>query len=257
LWNLYFYAVDKSNMRYKGQTYIVHASPKVTAAKQITVARLEYDGNWNPEPGGWRRLHAVMHNHNQTDLATKTVKLGTGELAKGEFKVAHLTGTDKFKLTAEAGAEIRNFVEGGGTLIVDSCGGGTDFSAAAEEQILALFPGSKMTLIAPDHPVLSAGGKTTEVAYRAFAKRIVGSSRTPRLKTIEVSKRVGVFFSAEDLSEGLVGQAVDGIFGYEPASATDLMRNMVMFASGGGTAKEVPAVKPAGTKPPVDSPKKK
>jgi hypothetical protein len=258
LWNLYFYAVDKSNMRYKGQTYIVHPSPAVTATKQITVARLEYEGNWDPEPGGWRRLHAVMHNQNQTDLATKAVKLGTGELANGEYKVAHLTGTDGFKLTADAGAEIQQFVGNGGTLIVDSCGGGTEFAAAAEEQVLALFPGSKMAFIAPDDPVFSAGGKTSEVAYRAFARRVVGSTRTPRLKGIEVNGRFGVFFSAEDLSEGLVGEAVDGIFGYEPASATNLMRNMVTFASGGGgTAKEAPAAKPPGVKPPVDAPKNK
>ncbi|MDB5322102.1 MAG: hypothetical protein JWN40_3733 [Phycisphaerales bacterium] len=246
LWNLYFYAVDKSNMRVKGQTYIVHPSKQVTAAREIAVARLEYAGNWNPEPGGWRRLNAVMHNHNQTDLAMKGVKLGSGELGKGEYKVAHLTGTDKFRLTPEAGEEVRKFVEGGGTLIVDSCGGGTDFAAAAEEQILALFPGAKMDLLAPDHPVFSAGGKTAEVSYRAFAKRVVGNARTPRIKGIEVNKRVGVFFSVEDLSEGLVGQAVDGIFGYEPASATELMRNIVMFAGGGGKAKEAAAVvKPA------------
>jgi hypothetical protein len=116
-----------------------------------------------------------------------------------------------------------------------------------------------MALIAPDHAVFSAGGKTSEVAYRAFARRVVGSTRTPRLKGIEVNGRFGVFFSAEDLSEGLVGQAVDGIFGYEPASATNLMRNMVTFASGGGggTAKEAPAAKPPGAKPPVDAPKNK
>jgi hypothetical protein len=115
-----------------------------------------------------------------------------------------------------------------------------------------------MAFIAPDDPVFSAGGKTSEVAYRAFARRVVGSTRTPRLKGIEVNGRFGVFFSAEDLSEGLVGEAVDGIFGYEPASATNLMRNMVTFASGGGgTAKEAPAAKPPGVKPPVDAPKNK
>jgi hypothetical protein len=244
LWNLHFYAVDKSNMRYKGQTYIIHPSKQVTAAREVAVARLEYPGNWNPEPGGWRRLNAIMHNHHQTDLIVKPVKLGSGELGKGEYKVAHLTGTDKFRLSGEAGGEIRKFVEGGGTLIVDSCGGGTDFAAAAEEQITALFPGSKMNTIAPDHPAFSGGGNGVEVAYRAFARRVVGNTRTPRIKGIEVDKRIAVFFSAEDLSEGLVGQAIDGIFGYEPASATELMRNMVTFASGGGTRKEPPANAP-------------
>jgi hypothetical protein len=58
---------------------------------------------------------------------------------------------------------------------------------------------------------------------------------------MEIGGRVAVFFSVEDLSTGLVGQPVDGIYGYEPASATDLMRNMIFYATGGGTAKTTSA----------------
>jgi hypothetical protein len=237
LWNLYFYAIDKSGMRFKGQTYIVHPAPQVKAAREIAVARLEYAGNWNPEPGGWRRLHAVMHNRNQTDVMAKRVKLGSGELLDGDYKVAHLTGTTQFRLTAEEGSEVRKFVEGGGTLIVDACGGNTDFAAAAEAQLAALFPDAPLKILPATHPMYQAGMKTTEVAYRSFAKRIIGALRLPRIKGMEINKRVAVFFSPEDLSVGLVGQAVDGIYGYEPASATDLMRNMLVYATGGGAAK--------------------
>jgi hypothetical protein len=237
LWNLYFYSVDKSGMRFKGQTYIVHASPQLKPAKEMRVARLEYGGNWNPEPGGWRRLHAVVHNHNQTDLVARRVKLGSGELAKGEYKVAHLTGTTRFRLAPEEAAEVKTFVEGGGTLIVDACGGSTEFAAAAEEELAGLFPGRKLKVLDPSHPVFSAGAKTEEVGYRAFAKRIIGTLRTPRIKGMELNGRIAVFFSAEDLSTGLVGEPVDGVYGYDPESATGLMRNMIFYGTGGGVAK--------------------
>jgi hypothetical protein len=241
LWNLYFYAVDKSGMRYKGQTYVVHPSPQIKPAKEIKVARLEYAGNWDPEPGGWRRLHAVVHNHNQTDVVARRVKLGAGELAGGGYKVAHLTGTGTFTLTPEERAELKAFVEGGGTLIADACGGSTEFGEAAEAQLTSLFPAATMKVIEPTHAVFSAGAKTKEVAYRAFARRVIGALQTPRIKGMEIGGRVAVFFSVEDLSTGLVGQPVDGIYGYEPASATDLMRNMIFYATGGGTAKTTSA----------------
>ncbi len=43
---------------------------------------------------------------------------------------------------------------------------------------------------------------------------------------------MAAFFSREDLTVGLVGQDVDGIFGYTPESATSLMRNVVLYAAG-------------------------
>ena len=36
--------------------------------------------------------------------------------------------------------------------------------------------------------------------------------------------------SREDLSIGLVGHAVDGVAGYDPASATPIMRNVILYA---------------------------
>ena len=41
-----------------------------------------------------------------------------------------------------------------------------------------------------------------------------------------------LIYSREDLSAGLVGQAVDGIVGYDPASATALMTHVLSYAAG-------------------------
>jgi hypothetical protein len=54
--------------------------------------------------------------------------------------------------------------------------------------------------------------------------------KTPRLRGIEVNGRLAVIFSPEDLSVGLVGGAVDGIYGYEPESAVNLMRCVLTYA---------------------------
>jgi hypothetical protein len=62
----------------------------------------------------------------------------------------------------------------------------------------------------------------------------VENLKLPRIKGIKFGDRIGVFFSAEDLSGGLVGEPVDGILGYEPDSATTLMEKMLLYAQGGG-----------------------
>ena len=54
------YAVDKQNLRYKGQTYLV--KPTGSATSTLRVARLEVGDNWNPEPAGWWRMDAILRN---------------------------------------------------------------------------------------------------------------------------------------------------------------------------------------------------
>jgi hypothetical protein len=44
---------------------------------------------------------------------------------------------------------------------------------------------------------------------------------------MEINNRLAVIFSGEDLSVALVGQPVDGIVGYTPATATRLMANIL------------------------------
>ncbi|HEY8667285.1 MAG TPA: DUF4159 domain-containing protein, partial [Tepidisphaeraceae bacterium] len=92
--DIFLYAVDKQNLLYKGQTYIVTPEPAVVPTGKLSVARIEYDGNWDPEPGGWRRLAALLHNNYKVEMTVEAVKLGGGKI--GRYRVAHLTGTEAF-----------------------------------------------------------------------------------------------------------------------------------------------------------------
>ena len=79
--NLYLYAVDRDGQRYKGQTSVVVADPAKKPARTAAVGRVKYQGNWDPEPYGWQRLAAVMHNDYGTDVALKVVDPAADDLA--------------------------------------------------------------------------------------------------------------------------------------------------------------------------------
>lgn len=231
--DIFLYSVDKKGLREKGDTYIVSADDS-TPAKTVKIARLEAGDNWNPEPGGWPRLANILHNTRHIGLQIDTVKPGQGKL--GGFQIADLTGTTTISLNATARDEIKNFVDGGGTLVVDAAGGSPDFAASAEQELVQIFgPGAAKELAEPlplDSPLYSSGTKIGEVGYRDFARRtIVGSIKTPRLRAITIGNRLSVIFSREDLIAGLVGEPVDGIAGYTPKSATDLMINIILYAA--------------------------
>jgi hypothetical protein len=195
---------------------------------------------WDPEPGGWDRLAAVMHNEHRTALDLRHAELQPEGLIN--TGVAHLTGTAAFELTDAARAELKRFLEAGGTLVVDAAGGSAAFADSAEKELSALAaafgPDQVKALgraLPPDHAVYtSPGPKIDRFGYRRHARKaLAGGANMPRLKGFDVDGRPAVFFSREDMSAGLVGHDVDGILGYDPATATAIMRNIILLHADG------------------------
>jgi len=254
--DLFLYAVDKKNLHNKGETYIVKANPKITAEQTVKVARLIIGDNWDPEPGAWPRLAAILHNRDKVDIEVQDVDLNKQKLAG--FKLAHLTGTGKFKLNDRQRQQLAEFLMHGGTLVIDAAGGSGEFADSAEAELHSLFADSAAKgLTDPldiENPVyLLPGAKIDAVTYRDYYKgKVVGKLKTPRLFGIERNGRIAVFYSREDLTAGMVGEPVDGIAGYSPESATALMRNIVLYGALGirPRAAHPAAVSEAGTPAP-------
>jgi hypothetical protein len=84
------------------------------------------------------------------------------------------------------------------------------------------------------------------VSYSPFGQaQLQGKLNAPHLKAVRVGDRPAILFSREDLSAGMLGTGVGGIIGYSPASATDLVRRIVLRAA----AKEPAPAKLATTQP--------
>jgi hypothetical protein len=233
--NIFLYSVDKQGLKNKGETDWVKINPAIKATGTLKVARLQYSGNWNPEPGGWRRLGALMHNDKKMDLTVDTVELGKGKLK--DYKVAHLTGTTKFRFEDAARAEIKAFVEAGGTLIVDAAGGSGEFASSVEGELRTLFPAQSAELNSPlpsDNAIYNlADSKITDFGYRNYARtRLAGNMTTGRLRGMKINGRLAVLYSPEDITAGLVGEPVDGVLGYDPQTATHLMENILLYSNG-------------------------
>jgi len=235
--DIFTYANDKTKLRSAGQSYVLSADAKAVARKTVKVARLEYAGNFNPEPAGWPRLRIFMANRHEMKLEIETVQLGTGKLNK-DFSLAHLTGTAAFTLTEAQRKEIAEYVAGGGTLLIDSAGGREIFASNARTELEAIFPNSagKMELLPKDHAVYTTA-KLPDVEYRNFVRDAgmragaAGPLDAPRLKGLTIGGRTAVLFSAEDISHGMLGSPTDGINGYAPEYALALMRNIVLAAT--------------------------
>src|SRR5439155_24725918 len=115
------------------------------------------------------------------------VRLGSGKLTG--FPVAHLTGTTKFSLSAKEEAELKKFVEDGGTLIVDATGGAGEFAAVAEGILTKMFGAKSFSAVKGESPIdEGAGEEAGKVEYRAFAKKYLGNVKNPRLRMASLGK---------------------------------------------------------------------
>ena len=234
--NLFLYAVDKSGLRRRGETYLVARNGGAAAAKAAKVARVKYAGNWDPEPGGWRRLSAVMHNAGVAEVSTEAVDPAAGGTLDKSYALASLTiAAADAKLPEATCAALREYVKGGGTLLVDCAGGRGLYRAAAEAELARLFPAAPRPLpvLPPADGVFAAAGpglSAGSVDYRRF-ERPGGNLHVPQLRAYAVGGRAAVFYSPEDVSTGLVGEPVDGVAGYVPADATRVVACVVAYAA--------------------------
>ncbi len=228
--NLFLYAVDKEGLRRRGETYLVDRdASKPAGGKPIKVARLKYGGNWDPEPGGWRRLSNVMHNDGTAEVTTEPVD---GPIDPS-YRLASLTvcAADA-RLTDAERSGIRDYVNGGGTLLVDVAGGRGLYRTAAEAEIARIFPDAprELPVLLPGSPVYAAGKvPLTSVDFRRFQRP--GPGHVPLLRGRTVGGRVAVLYSPEDLSTGLVGQPIDGVAGYDPASALAVVEHVLLYVA--------------------------
>jgi hypothetical protein len=235
--NAFLYSVDKTQAKYKGQTHVVRADDKVSPSTTVKVARLKYNGRWDPEPGGWRRLAAVMHNVDKVKLDVKAVELGKEGLEG--YRIAHLTGTDQFSLTPEQRSALKAFVDAGGLLVVDAAGGFGEFDSAFQGELAKVLPEQASQVAEPlrrDHPLYAQdAAQKLEPKFRVFAQQKLGPDAMRfRLRGISNKDgKLGVIYSPDDLSVGLVGNDVDGIIGYTPELSTTLMRRIITLRQAG------------------------
>ena len=172
--NIFLYAVDKSNLRKRGDSYIVELNEAAKVSPTVQIARLGVGENPDPEPGGWRRLAAVLNNEDKIGITVKDgVKLGEGKL--GGNQIAHLTGTTQFTLTEPQKKELKDFVAAGGTLIVDAAGGSAAFAESAERELAAVFGGNQPTSARSSRPRMRSSPSSTPGPPRNAARCIVSS----------------------------------------------------------------------------------
>ncbi len=231
--NLFIYAAGKRDLRNRLETTWLPPANTAPLAT-IKVARLQYAGNWDPEPAAWQRYANWFQRQTGYRLDVQTEKLK--DLKPGDAALASLTGTARTLFTAEEVAAVRAYVLSGGVLLVDMAGGTGQFDQSASTLLLTpAFPEGFPNLLFPSHPVLNAGEPGMEdlshPRLRPFAIERFGHSGI--FPSFQRAGKGHVIATNLDLTCGLLNADTWGIVGYDSAYAQALVKNVLFWAMDG------------------------
>jgi len=232
--NLCYYVSGKSAPTGHRLDTLAVPAAKDEPTRTIKLARIQYSGNWDPEPGAWPRMIKLAALFKAKLDITNTP---AEKLDFTKTPIAQLTGTAAISLDDDAKKSLAKFVEDGGTLLVDSTGGTKAFSDSIKTVLSQIFPDQPLEALPPDHPLYSGetpdSVKIESVDWRKYTR--VRDNKVPddkpNLFAIKKSDRLAVIFSPDDLTSGLLGTTTWGIAGYSPKSAQSLTRNLLLYTT--------------------------
>ncbi len=231
--NIFFYATEVGRARPRlAQHYLKR---KGSAGNSVPVARIRYDGNWNPEAGTWNVQNTFMTNEKSLRADVETIDLE--ELGTSEAALAHAVGTEKMQFTDAQTNAIKQYLEGGGVILFEAPGGTPQtlpFVESVKQLLTQAYPDQPIRTITATDKVISGSGingfDCSRVDYRVFYKKRAGPTRQPMLMGMKVGGQLRVLISHEDISQAVLGQPVWGIFGYNTDSARKLLTNITLWA---------------------------
>lgn len=228
--NLFLYATGKTTPRNR----LLSAADQtpVATTSTVRVARLRYEGPWDPEPAAWAAFSQALQR--ETGSAVEAVEVNVRDLNADAAPMAHLTGTRAVSLNDEELGALGRYVNAGGVLLIDACGGQSAFADSVQASLLSkAFPSLPPIPLQPGDPLLHASAEgmadLDRVRLRPFAIMKLGDDQPPAAYAIHVihSGKGMVVYSPLDLTTGLLGANTWGVLGYEPGFARAFVRNLL------------------------------
>jgi hypothetical protein len=221
--NIAIYSAGRRDLRSRLEPIYV-PEPSTAATAKIPVARIQYAGNWDPEPVSWERTSRLLQN--ASGLSLEILPTPPSSLSYEAAPIAHLTGTAAVAFSQPDIDAIRAFVQRGGILLIDACGGSDEFAQAMRHGLLARL-GIGPAPLPSNHPIQTGTAPGATPLPRPQLR-----DNLPAADAMPQFARLGegvILFCPYDLSTGLVGANTLGVRGYTPAWAGRFVQNVLLW----------------------------
>lgn len=201
-------------------------------ASKFAIARLQYEGDWNPRPNAARRLMAEVAKATSVETAEAPVDLPADSPKLFEHPFLYVSGTGDFPtFTDKARENLSRFLRFGGFMLVDGASGEPDgpFDRGFRKAIGELLPGQPLAKLDEDHSIFRSFFLVSRIAGRVAER--------PYLEGITMDDWTPVVYTANDIGGALErdpfgNYRFDVVPGGEDQRswATRLSVNLVLYA---------------------------
>ncbi|MFP4105908.1 MAG: hypothetical protein ACLFVU_07420, partial [Phycisphaerae bacterium] len=206
------------------------AEPKLSDKKPITIARIRFKGNWNPEPLATQALARRFEAETGRKLKIETVEID--KIAKTNASFAWIVLPKDTKLRGKQWRSLALWVAKGNTLLGENNGWVDMKGREVLDQVSRQLPKNTtqtalklngLPLQHPDYPLKAP--RLTRMARQTHPR--LPENFTP-LQALNIKDRAAVIHSDLDLSRALLGCFGCQQNGYLPESAYPILRNLIL-----------------------------
>jgi len=185
--------------------------------------------DWNNDPSDLKRLLERARKILGIRYGTKSLDPATFSFDPDEIPILWITGTQAVSFTPELRANLRTYLQRGGSLWGDACRGSKRFSTAFRKEIALILPQGRLRPLAPDHPIFtSAINLEGKARYSPWTDDRPDGA--PYLEGINIGCRTAILFCPYALTCAWdSGHISQGCAQMEEESAMALGMNMLAY----------------------------
>jgi hypothetical protein len=207
----------------------------------LAVAKLRHAGGCDDAPRALSNLMEALNRGFKVRTQARTPLLAITDESIFNYHFLYLHGRNDFKLSEAEVAQLRKFVERGGTIFGDALCASQPFADAFRRELARVLPGNSLKRIPVEDPIFSvaySGSDVTRVTRREAIRHRQGEPMQiklrqgvePELEGVKLKDRYVILFSPFDISCALEKQASPQCRGYTPEDAARIAINVLLYS---------------------------
>ena len=214
--------------RFFAHQKVYHQSADATR-DQLVLGQIVHNGDWDATPHGVPNLLKTIDQSTTLHVQFKRVPVDPEKQDIFSFPVLFMSGQRNFTFSETTRKRLREYLDQGGTLMVDCVVGSSEFDTAFRREIKQIYPDRALKPLPGGHSLFTFVSDSTRIELAPLARQLAPSVNSPLLEVIEIDGSLPVIYSPLSMSAGWEQLPRAYNKGYADADALKLGVNVFMY----------------------------
>ncbi len=149
----------------------VYTEPVKKKSGKIYLGQIIHSGDWDPHPSSLGKILRQLGEQTGSPVYVERLAVDLKRDDLKDIPILYLTGHYDPRFSAEEIQKLKSFLQGGGTLLADSCCGSQEFTEAFRSLMQSVLPQAKNIIWQEKNPVYQLPLKIDKFLYNVPVER--------------------------------------------------------------------------------------